>query len=204
MPRPRCQQCKADLRLDQRNGLFQSTEGSTIVVPGKPDQSELLARITSDDPELHMPPPKSGRPLSPHQTGLIKEWITQGAEWKGHWAYLPLTRPAVPAVRDRPRLTNEIDRFIQARLAVEQLEPAPESTGAPLLRLSFDLIGLPPTPSEVDVFLNDSTPEAYEHLVDRLLASPRDGGLDFDHAEPDRVGPKDTIERADAELQAML
>lgn len=179
-----CYQChgpdvnkrKADLRLDQRDGLFQSAGGTTIVVPGKPDESELLARITADDPELHMPPPKSGRPLSPDQVDLIRRWIAEGAEWKGHWAYLPLTRPAVPIVPGRPRLANKIDRFIQARLAVEHLEPAPEADRRTLIRrLSFDLIGLPPTPAEVDAFLNDRRPDAYEHLVDRLLASPRYG-----------------------------
>ena len=179
-----CYQChgpdvnkrKGDLRLDQRDGLFQSAGGTTIVVPGKPDESELLARITADDPELRMPPPKSGRPLSPDQVDLIKRWIAEGAEWKGHWAYLPLSRPAVPIVPGRPRLANEIDRFIQARLAAEHLEPAPEADRRTLIRrLSFDLIGLPPTPAEVDAFVNDPRPDAYEHLVDRLLASPRYG-----------------------------
>ena len=81
--------------LDQRDGLFQSAGGTTIVAPGQPDESELLARITADDPELHMPPPKSGRPLSPEQIELIKRWIAEGAEWKGHWAYLPLLATAV-------------------------------------------------------------------------------------------------------------
>ena len=92
-----CYQChgpdvnkrKADLRLDRRDGLFRSADGTTIVVPGKPDESELLARITADDPELRMPPPKSGAPLDPEQIDLIKRWIAEGAEWKGHWAYLP-------------------------------------------------------------------------------------------------------------------
>ena len=145
-------------------------------MPGKLDESELLARITADDPELRMPPPKSGAPALAEQIDLIKRWIAQGAEWKGHWAYLPLTRPAVPVVPGRPRLANEIDRFIQARLAVEQLEPAPEADRRTLIRrLSFDLIGLPPTPAEVDAFLNDQRPDAYEQLVDRLLASPRYG-----------------------------
>ena len=123
-----------------------------------------------------MPPPKSGAHLAPEQVELIKRWIAEGAEWKGHWAYLPPTRPAVPVVPGQPGLANEIDRFIRARLTLEHLEPAPEADRRTLVRrLSFDLIGLPPTPDEVDAFVNDHTPEAYERLVDRLLASPHYG-----------------------------
>ncbi len=179
-----CYQChgpdvnkrKADLRLDLRDGLFQSAGGTTIVVPGKPEESELFGRITADDSDLRMPPPKTGGHLSPEQIDLIKRWIAEGAQWKGHWAYLPPTRPAVPFVPDQPAHTNEIDRFIRARLALEQFEPAPAADRRTLVRrLSFDLIGLPPTPDEVDAFVNDSGPDAYERLVDRLFASPHYG-----------------------------
>ena len=179
-----CYQChgpdtnkrKADLRLDERSGLFRSGEGTTIIVPAKPEESELLSRLVSDDPELRMPPPKSGGHLSPEQVDLIKRWISEGAEWKGHWAYLPLTRPAVPMVPNRPRLANEIDRFIQARLAVEKIEAASPADRRTLIRrLTFDLTGLPPTPAEVDAFLNDPSPDAYERLVDNRLASPHFG-----------------------------
>ena len=179
-----CYQChgpdvnkrKADLRLDLRDGLFQSVSGTTIVAPGNPAESELLARITADDPELRMPPPKSGGHVSPEQIDLIKRWIAEGAAWKGHWAYLPPTRPTLPATHAQSPLTNEIDRFIQARLAREQLQPAPPADRRVLVRrLSFDLIGLPPTPAEVDAFVNDIRPDAYERLVDRLIASPHYG-----------------------------
>ena len=180
-----CYQChgpdrnkrKANLRLGScRDGLFQSAGGTTIVAPGKPDESELLARITSDDPELRMPPPKSGPHLTPEQVELIKRWIAQGAVWKGHWAYLRPERPAIPVIAGQPALTNEIDRLIRAGLAHEHLEPAPEADRRTLVRrLSFDLIGLPPAPAEVDAFVNDNRPEAYERLVDRLLSSPHFG-----------------------------
>ncbi len=179
-----CYQChgpdvnkrKANLRLDQRDGLFQSAGGTTIVAPGKPDESELFARITADDPELRMPPPKSGSPLSSEQIDVIKRWIADGAEWKGHWSYLPPSRPSVPYAPNQPRPRNEIDRFIRAALVREQLEPAPAADRRTLARrLSFDLIGLPPTPAEVEAFINDDRPDAYERLVDRLLASPHYG-----------------------------
>jgi hypothetical protein len=179
-----CYQChgpdvnkrKADLRLDQRDGLFQSAGGTTIVAPGMPDESELLARITADDPELRMPPPKSGGHLSPEQIELIKRWISEGAVWKGHWAYIRPERPAVPTVPGQPALTNEIDRLIRAGLAHEQLEPAAPADPRTLVRrLSFDLIGLPPTPAEVDAFVDDNRPDAYERLVERLFDSPRYG-----------------------------
>jgi hypothetical protein len=184
-----CYQChgpdrnqrKADLRLDLRDGLFRSADGTTVVVLGKPEESELLLRITSEDDELRMPPPKAGKRLTPDQVARIRRWIEQGAVWKGHWAYLVPTRPEVPAAATRSasaavRPAHPIDRFIGARLDVEGLEPAPEADRATLIRrLSFDLVGLPPTPEEVDAFLRDGHPDAYEHLVDRLLASPHYG-----------------------------
>jgi hypothetical protein len=179
-----CYQChgpdvnkrKADLRLDVRDGLFQSAGGTTIVAPGKPDESELLARVSADDPELRMPPPKSGSPLAPEQIDLIRRWIAEGAQWKGHWAYIPPTRPAVPVVPGEPALADDIDRFIRARLRAEQLTPAPPADRRTLIRrLSFDLVGLPPTPEEADAFISDPKADAYERLVDRLLASPHFG-----------------------------
>ena len=123
-----------------------------------------------------MPPPKTGPRLTAEQIDLIKRWIAEGAQWKGHWAYLPPTRPAVPVVPEPSAPANEIDRFIRARLALEHLSPAPPAESRTLIRrLSFDLIGLPPTPEEVEAFVNDSSPKAYERLVDRLLASPHFG-----------------------------
>jgi len=181
-----CYQChgpdrnkrKADLRLDIRDGLFRSTPDSTIVVAGKPDQSELLSRITSEDSEIRMPPPKAkgGSQLTTGQIELVKRWIEQGAEWKGHWAYLANSRPAVPDADIHRPATGAIDRFIRARFAAQRLEPSPEADRVTLIRrLSFDLIGLPPTPDEVDAFVTDLRPNAYEQVVDRLLASPHFG-----------------------------
>jgi len=179
-----CYQChgpdrnkrKADLRLDLRDGLFRSVDDMTVVVPGKPDESELLFRITTEDDEVRMPPPKAAPRLTPGQIDLIKRWIEQGAVWKGHWAYLTPSRPAVPRPEGATRPAHPIDRFIRARLDAEGLEPSPPTDRATLIRrLSFDLVGLPPTPEDVDAFVRDTHPDAYAHLVDRLLASPHYG-----------------------------
>ncbi len=176
-----CYQChgpdhnklKADLRLDTRAGLFRSAEGSTVVVPGKPDESELLIRLTAEDDETRMPPPKASKRLTPGQIDRIRRWIQQGAVWKGHWAYIP---PSRPYTSDLPRADDPIDRFLLARMNGEGLEPSPEADRSTLIRrLSLDLLGLPPTPKEVDAFVHDTRPDAYEHLVDRLLASPHYG-----------------------------
>ena len=179
-----CYQChgpdqnkrKADLRLDAREGLFRSKDGTTIVVPGKPEESELLSRISSDDAELRMPPPKHGAGLKAGQIELIKRWIAEGAQWKGHWAYLPPSRPRTPEAKSEGRDRGQIDRFIRAVLADNGLEPSPRADRRTLIRrLSFDLIGLPPTPAEVEAFEKDQSGYAYERLVDRLLASPHFG-----------------------------
>jgi len=179
-----CYQChgpdhnkrKADLRLDRRDGLFRSVDDTTVVVPGKPEESELFVRISTPAAELRMPPLKGGGPLKPEQIALIKRWIEEGAQWKGHWAYLPPSRPAVPAASCGTDEESAIDRFIRARLAAERLAPSPQADRATLIRrLSFDLTGLPPTPHEVDAYATDTRRDAYERLVDRLLASPRFG-----------------------------
>jgi hypothetical protein len=179
-----CYQChgpdankrKAELRLDQRQGLFRSADGTTIVAPGKPDESELFDRISSTDPDVQMPPPKSGARLSAEQIDLIRRWIAEGAPWKGHWAYLPVMRPAVPAGAGPSAALDDIDRFIRARLRLEGLGPSPRADRRTLARrLSFDLVGLPPKPEEVDAFVNDTRLNAYERLVDCLLASPHFG-----------------------------
>jgi Protein of unknown function (DUF1553)/Protein of unknown function (DUF1549)/Planctomycete cytochrome C len=178
-----CYQChgpdrnkrKADLRLDQRDGLFRSADGVAVVVPDKPDESELYLRITAADPDLQMPPPKSGARLTSVQTELIRRWIAEGAHWKGHWSYLPPARPAVPQGAAGPA-ANGIDRFVRDRILSNKLRPSPEADRTTLIRrLSFDLVGLPPSPREVDEFVSDSRPDAYERQVDRLLASPRFG-----------------------------
>jgi hypothetical protein len=171
---------KADLRLDTREGAFAERDGGPVVVAGKPDESELIVRILSDDPEERMPPPGSGKSLTKAQAEILRRWVAQGAEWQGHWAFRPPTRPDVPDVTgiDAPAgfVRNNVDRFILARLAEKGLKPSPEADRATLIRrLSLDLLGLPPTPAEVDAFVNDKSPDAYETLVDRLLASPHHG-----------------------------
>ncbi|MCA1684375.1 MAG: DUF1553 domain-containing protein [Planctomycetia bacterium] len=166
---------KGDLRLDTRDGAF-AAEG--VIVPGKPDESELMARLVSDDPDERMPPPGSGRSLTKAQVDLLRRWIAGGAEWKGHWAYIPPERPPVPDASGAPRgfVRNDVDRFVFAELAERGLTPSPEADRVTLARrLSFDLTGLPPTPAEVDAFVKDTTPVAYESMVDRLLASPHYG-----------------------------
>jgi hypothetical protein len=168
---------KADLRLDIREGLFRAAKGVSNLVPGKPEESVLYLRISSDDDEVRMPPPKAGKPLTQEKVSLIRRWIEQGAIWKGHWAYLPLVSPALPVSGnlDSP-CASPIDAFIRAGVAAAGLCPSPQADRATLIRrLSFDLLGLPPTPEEVDAFETDHSDLAYEHLVDRLLASPHYG-----------------------------
>jgi hypothetical protein len=162
---------KADLRLDTKEGLL--SEDS--VVPGKPDESELYQRLIADDPALRMPAPKTGKSLAPRQIALIRRWIEQGAKWEGHWAYIPPKRPK--AIPDDPDgASHPIDRLVRARLREAGLRPSPEADRVTLIRrLSFDLVGLPPTKAEVNAFVADTAPDAYEKLVDRLLASPHFG-----------------------------
>lgn len=167
---------KADLRLDTKDGLFDAIKGHRPVVPGNVAGSELFRRITAADPDERMPDPKSNKKLTDRQIALIKEWIEQGAPWRGHWAYLKLTRPAVPDVSDPSFVKNPIDHFILAGLKDAGLPHAPEADRVTLIRrLSFDLIGLPPTEAEVQAFVDDQSPDAYERLVERLLANPHFG-----------------------------
>lgn len=167
---------KAKLRLDTQEGAIQDRDGIRAVVPGDLNESELIARITTDDPDDVMPPKKSERHLTPGQITLLKRWVEQGAKWEAHWSFLPAARPALPSVSNEAWVRNEVDRFILARLDDEKLLPSPEADRPTLIRrVSFDLTGLPPTPAEVDAFLADESPEAYEKVVDRLLSSPRYG-----------------------------
>lgn len=167
---------KADLRLDTRDGLLADFYGDRVVAPGEPSGSLLFQRITATDPDDVMPPPKSGKTLAAAQKETIRTWIEQGATWEGHWAYQPLERPAPPSVAATPWIRNPIDRFILAGIERAGLRPAAEADRRTLIRrLSFDLLGLPPSPSEVDAFVADPEPNAYERLVDRLLASPHFG-----------------------------
>ena len=169
---------EAKLRLDEQEGLFRTRDDITVVAPGKPEASELVLRITSKDEDEVMPPRESSRQLKPAEIDVLKRWVTAGAPWGRHWAYAPPQSPALPklTVGSARRVRNPIDRFVFARLEREGLKPAPEAAAAALLRrVSLDLTGLPPTPAELDAFVADRSPDAYERAVDRLLASPRYG-----------------------------
>jgi mono/diheme cytochrome c family protein len=164
---------KAKLRLDTREGALSH---SGLIVPGKSTESDLIVRITSTDPDEHMPPMKSGKKLTSEQIDLLRKWIDAGAPWSEHWAFAAPKRSALPPVKDTAWAREPIDRFILARLEREGLKPSPEADRITLLRrVTFDLTGLPPTPAEVAAFLADKSPDAYEKVVDRLLTSTRYG-----------------------------
>ncbi len=166
---------EGDLRLDTRQGLFREGENGLIVTPGKSDQSDLIRRVFSSDEDEQMPPSDSKLKLTDQQRQLLKKWVDSGAQWRGHWSFEPVKKPAVPSsVSQWP--VNEIDHHVLARLKQHKLTPSPPATKQRLLRrVSFDLTGLPPTLQQLDDFQADLSPEAYEKVVDRLLASPTYG-----------------------------
>ncbi len=150
--------------------------GKHAIVEGDPESSELIRRITAEKPALRMPPAYSGITLSDAEIATLKEWIARGAKWQKHWSFLPPVSSPLPQVRNPSWARNPIDNFVLQRLERENLPPSPEASREALIRrVSFDLTGLPPTPGEIDAFLKDSSPGAYEKVVDRLLASPRFG-----------------------------
>ncbi|HMO83424.1 MAG TPA: DUF1549 domain-containing protein, partial [Lacipirellulaceae bacterium] len=159
---------EADLRLDRADDAH-----AWAIVPGDPDGSEAWLRAASDDPDLQMPPADAKKPpLTAAELDLLRRWIEAGAEYEPHWAYVPPTRPEPPTTErsDWPR--NPLDAFILARLEASSLAPAPAAAGATLARRArLDLTGLPPTPEEIDAFLADERPDAYDQLVDALLDS---------------------------------
>ncbi|NUQ62499.1 MAG: DUF1553 domain-containing protein [Pirellulales bacterium] len=162
---------EADLRLDTREGATADLGGNRAIVPGDPEASEMVRRITVSDQSERMPPPDSGKKLSAQQIETLRRWIREGAAYDRHWAYVQPVRPPVPEVPDGAWPKNQVDRFILARLQREGLKPSPEADRYALIRrVSLDLTGLPPTIDEVDQFVNDPAPDAYERLVDRLLA----------------------------------
>jgi len=172
-----CIPCHGGVR--QKNGvsfifreeaLGRGKSGRPTIVPGKPDASELIARVTSTDPEVRMP--YHSPPLPPQQIGLLRQWIKEGAKWEDHWSFVAPKPQPLPLVKSSSWARQPLDRFILARLEKEGLEPSPEADKALLLRrVSLDLTGLPPGPEEQKTYLNDSSPNAYEKQVDRLLAS---------------------------------
>lgn len=162
---------KAKLRLD-----IEENAKAEVIVPGKPEKSELIKRVFSEADDERMPPPDSRKVLTEAQKQLLKQWVAEGAPWEPHWAYMPLSRSTPPKIRNHSWPRNPIDQFILARLEQQHLAPAVEADKRTLIRrLSLDLTGLPPQPQDIDNFLLDNRPEAYEQLVDRLLASPHHG-----------------------------
>ncbi|GAB3757108.1 DUF1553 domain-containing protein [Spirosoma pomorum] len=169
---------QAGLRLDTPEGAYETlTEsGKRAIVPGDLAESEIFHRIVSNDPEVMMPTPESHLSLSSEEKAVLLRWVEQGAEYKKHWSLIAPTRPELPTVKDNAWVRNEIDRFVRAKQEAGQLLHNPEADKSTLLRrVSLDLTGLPPTPAEVDAFLADTSPSAYEKVVDRLLKSPHYG-----------------------------
>jgi len=163
---------KADLRLDRRDAAIQSG----TLVPGKPDESEIITRLFETEASKIMPPPASHKVLTPKQKQTLKDWVAQGAEYQLHWSFLAPKRPTLPVVKNKNWVRNPIDQFILAGLEANGLAPAPESDKRTIARrVSLDLNGLPPEPAMVEEFVADTSPNAYEKYVDRLLARPQWG-----------------------------
>ena len=179
----KCFQCHgpgtqmATLRFDSEEGAKHALkDGRFAIVPGEPAASQMIARITATNPAVRMPRSQSGaaagEPLSDRQVALLTRWIEQGATWQKHWSFIPPKRPDLPKdLKDPKWVRNPIDAFVLQRLEREGLKPSPEADQATLLRrVSLDLTGLPPTPAELDAFLADTSPNAYEKVVDRSAA----------------------------------
>jgi uncharacterized protein DUF1553/uncharacterized protein DUF1549/cytochrome c len=180
-----CYQChgpdkgnrKGDLRLDVEKDAKARHDDATPIIPQHSAESELIRRILTREADDLMPPAKSHKKLTAAQIETLKHWVDEGAVWGVHWSFLPVKKPAVPPVSDAKfKIQNPIDAFVLARLQKEKLSPSPEASKETLIRrVTLDLTGLPPMPEELDAFLHDASPQAYEHVVDRLLNSPRYG-----------------------------
>ncbi len=170
---------EADLRLDTEEGAFAplgTEEDRYAIVRGNPRQSELYKRIISDDPDYMMPLPASNLSLTDREIAILKRWIEQGADYKPHWSFIPPEKPELPEIKNAEWPENPIDYFVLEKLEQHGLQPSPETSREKLLRrVSFDLTGLPPTVEELEDFVSDQSPEAYERVVDRLLESPAYG-----------------------------
>src|SRR3954463_7148887 len=175
-------------RLDVKSRAIKGGDsGDAAIVAGKSDASQIVARIASNDPDVAMPPRDKAKPLAESEVATIRSWIDQGANWpdklanedrlkNDHWAFKAPVRPELPTVSDAKWTQNPIDQFILAKLDAEKTRPSAKADRVTLLRrVSLDLVGLPPTIEETDAFLKDESPQAYEHVVDRLLASPHFG-----------------------------
>ena len=177
-------------RLDLREEATKQQAVGTPIVPGDTDHSELIMRITSKDDSVMMPPVYSNNKLTDAQKDTLRRWIGQGAKYESHWSYQPIVRPAVPTVSQNP--ANPVDAFIDARLAKEGLKPSPEADRRTLIRrVTLDLTGLLPTEEQVAAFEADRSPDAYEKIVDRLLATP-------EYAEQQAVHWLDAVRYADS------
>jgi hypothetical protein len=165
------------MRLDSETAMLADLgAGRHPVVPGDPDHSEIVRRITAPQKGMRMPPVSSGVTLTPGEIETVREWVAQGAKWQQHWAFIPPVRPPLPEAKDKTWPRNPIDNFILERLEREGLKPSPGADTETLLRrVTLDITGLPPTPPEIDAFVADKSANAYEKVVDRLLASPRYG-----------------------------
>jgi mono/diheme cytochrome c family protein len=167
---------KGELRLDRPEDAFAARKTGPAIVKGNPARSPLIQRLHSKDPAEIMPPPETHKTLSPDQIAMLEQWVREGAEYEEHWAFVAPRRPAEPANARLGWARNAIDRFVLARLEKEALAPSAEAERSALLRrVTYDLTGLPPTPAEIEAFAADTAPDAYERVVDRLLASPRYG-----------------------------
>src|SRR5689334_19101780 len=167
---------KTKMRFDIESGaMITLGNGGHAIVPGDPGKSEMIRRITSENKAIRMPPAYMGREkLTDREIELIRRWIEQGAKWQPFWSFIPPKRPPVPTVSGSAWIRNPIDNFVLSRLEREGLQPSPEADKRTLIRrVTLDLTGIPPTPAEIDAFLADSSTDAYEKVVDRLLASPR-------------------------------
>ena len=166
----------AGLRLDLKDAAFETRKGGRAIAPGKPDESLVYQRIASPDKARLIPPVSSHRSLNAQQIATIKVWIEQGAHWREHWAFKPPVKAPVPPVRNAAWIRNPIDRFILAKLEAVGLTPAPQADRRTLIRrVALDVTGLPPSPAELELFVKDVRPDAYERMVDRYLASPHYG-----------------------------
>lgn len=164
------------LRLDTEQGALADLGGHAAIAPGRPGQSELIRRVGSADPDQRMPPPDSGKQLTAREIQLLTDWVAQGALFARHWSYVAPVRPSLPHVANTAWPRNEIDGFLLARLEQERLSPAEEADRYALVRrVTLDLTGLPPSIADADAFAADPRPDAYERLVDRLLADKRFG-----------------------------
>lgn len=170
---PDVQQRKAELRLGTPEGAYGKTaSGAVAVKPSDSQQSAVWARINTTDTDEMMPPPESHKPLPPEQRKALRRWIAAGARYEQHWAFVPPRKPELPVVRKTEWPRNPADHFILARLENDGLAPSPEAQRTTLIhRVTLDLTGLPPTIAEVNAFLGDNAPDAYERVVNRLMAT---------------------------------